>query len=185
MTTKIPSTVTFTCRSIFMGHKRNDLQGCGKKVLVDATTGDEQVVICPHCRIPYEVWIRQVRHARSRKGGDKNFPVREYNMRVYRPDGREELIQFTNGAEPVFLDAKSGDPLVFVFGPFGMEPDMMDLVVNGDRWFGPKHTGRYARQTSNQGEHSKTRTLVRRTDMWTLIAVANQATGQQGDLHAN
>lgn len=169
---------------------------------VDTSDGtSREFVVCTKCGIPYVVWIRQNRQTRSRKSGDKNSPARAYNMRVYLPDGREELIQFENGADQVFVDVKSRDPLVFVFGPFGLSEASVRLHVNGQPSSiqrviedypiqvaltnAYKEGRRFRRGFKPLPEVSpKAEQLMKAPHLWTLVALKNVATNQQGALEA-
>jgi hypothetical protein len=68
--------------------------------------------VCPDCRKDFEVLIVKIRAKRSR--GDRGSNSREFDVRVIKLSGREELLQFDNGAYEDF-ELRQGDEAAFYY----------------------------------------------------------------------
>lgn len=103
----------------------------------------------------------------------------------------------------MFIDVKSRDPLVVVFGPFGLPEAFVRLHGNGElSSVQPVVEGStspvYVLLKSNRSERARARRwftplpkMPRKVDqylkaphLWTLVAIKNAATRQQGELEA-
>src|SRR5262245_43608025 len=69
-------------------------------------------VVCPDCRKDFEVLIAKIRAKRSR--GDRRSNCREFDVRVIKLSGREELLQFDNAAYEDF-ELRQGDEAAFYY----------------------------------------------------------------------
>jgi hypothetical protein len=191
MTNKMPPVVTFTC-SYNERYFSDQRKTCSKVIEVSLEKGDEQVVVCPRCRTPYEVWVRQSRHTRSRKHKSiSENEVRSYNMRLYRLDGREELITFESDLIEPQLDAKSGDSLVLVFGGnYDASRLPRPIEVGGAQWeFRHLSKDHPLRQDIEKGyeeavENKRANRAWWVANSWSragLTSITNNTTGQKVD----
>jgi hypothetical protein len=194
MATRVPPVVTFTCqyREELPGGKFTDTRSCRTVIEVQAKLGGEQIIQCPRCMTTYEVWVRENRHTRSRVIKEVIAVVprkqtqdnRHYNMRLRRLDDTEELIQFQVDHEPhPRIDAKSGDPLVFVFGGSQSGSSAWNLHVDGTwlpdlKLLTREHPLRLQDAEGFQSWAAQMKLCMASGP--NLLLIANNATGQEG-----
>ncbi len=90
-----------------------ECQHCRARFTFEATASQSRhTVECPECNETFEVLLCRIRAKRSR--GNRKFHSREFDVRLVRRDGGEELIRFWNGDHRDF-ELRQGDEVALYY----------------------------------------------------------------------